>query len=95
MDYKVGDKVRVKEWDELREEFGVDENGKLNCSVGFISSHDHGFGMSKFMGKVVTIEDVLDDEDEGEVYYTLKEDELKYYWEKMMLSPVEVERGGC
>lgn len=76
MDYKVGDKVKVKEWDELREEYGLD-----------------GSGMRKFMGKVVTIEDVLDDEDKEEVYYTLKEDKLKYYWEGRMFSPVEVEQG--
>ena len=36
MKYKVGDKVRVREWDDMEKEFGLDEYGGIVvCGFSF------------------------------------------------------------
>ena len=55
MKYKVGDKVRVRQWDDMAKEFGYD-NLEKTC----INTRNAGFvrGMEEYCGKVVTIETV-------------------------------------
>ena len=48
--YKVGDKVRVREWDDMAKEFGLDENMIL-CTCFFMD------GMKPLCGKVFTVID--------------------------------------
>lgn len=35
-EFKVGDKVRIRQWDDMAEEFGVDEYGDILCSTKFV-----------------------------------------------------------
>ena len=50
MKYKVGDKVKVREWDDMAKEFGVDGDGDIITAYGcFVTP------MRKFCGKTVTI----------------------------------------
>ena len=46
--YKVGDKVRVREWDDMEKEFGSDEE-KILCTCCFMG------GMKPLCGKVFTV----------------------------------------
>lgn len=30
-DVHIGDTVRVRQWDDMKNEFGTDQNGNINC----------------------------------------------------------------
>ena len=60
MNYKVGDKVRVRQWNEMEKEFGLDSDGDIKCESCFTRA------MKKFCGKIFTVEEVLSS------YYELK-----------------------
>lgn len=49
MKYKVGDVVRIREWDDMEKEFGVDSLGDIQCYGTFVS------GMKEFCGRVGTV----------------------------------------
>lgn len=55
MKFKAGDKVRVREWDDMAEEFGVTKNGDINTPIMFSKS------MRELCGKIVTICEVHND----------------------------------
>lgn len=48
-EFKVGDKVRVRQWDDMVEEFGINEGGSINCLWHFVD------GMKKFCSEIATI----------------------------------------
>lgn len=48
----VGDRIRIREWDDMAEEFGVDADGEILCSYTFIES------MREFCGQEYTISEV-------------------------------------
>lgn len=52
MKYKVGDKVRVRAWDDMEKEFGLDASGDIECRCWFTK------GMRDSCGKIVQIESV-------------------------------------
>lgn len=52
--FKVGDLVRVREWDDMKKEFGSDGDLKIYCKCSFIDI------MKKTCGDVCTIEDLTD-----------------------------------
>ena len=56
MKIKVGDKVRIKSWEEMEEEFGLDCAGNINCKSCFTDS------MKKFCGATATISGINSDE---------------------------------
>lgn len=66
--FKIGDKVRVREWEDMEEEFGVDMYGDIRSKAGFIKE------MRNFCGKIVTISDV-----NGQLY-KIKEDKGAWIW---------------
>lgn len=45
----VGDRVRVREWDDMKAEFGLDEIGNINIRLGFTKN------MAVFCGRVATV----------------------------------------
>lgn len=49
MKFKIGDKVRVRQWADMKEEFGLDGNGAINCRCHFVKA------MREYCGKVLTI----------------------------------------
>ena len=51
MKYKVGDKVKVREWDDMAKEFRIDEDGDIDTGRNCFFVGD----MKKFCGKTVTI----------------------------------------
>ena len=52
MNLKVGDKVTIRQWDDMAEEFGVDYDGDIKCKNIFIPD------MRKYCGKTFTIVDI-------------------------------------
>ena len=66
MKYNAGDKVRIKSLDWYNE--NKDENGIVE-----LSTHIFTPGMSQFCGKVMTIEDVFEDDIEENIEETTKE----------------------
>lgn len=68
MKYKVGDKVRVRQWNDMVEEFGTDEAGRINTKCRFTEE------MKKFCGGVYEIRSVL------ERNYLLKDGVKNIYW---------------
>lgn len=71
MRYKVGDKVRVRQWDDMVEEFGTDEAGRINQKTGCRFTEE----MKNFCGGVYEICYVL------ERAYLLKDEYgHTYYW---------------
>lgn len=69
MKYKVGDKVRVRQWDDMVEEFGE--------SAGSIDTPACSFeeDMRLYCGTIVTIKEVKDDES-----YYIEEDNEDWFW---------------
>lgn len=49
MKFKVGDKVRVRAWEDMEKEFGLDDSGDIKCLYCFTRS------MREYCGKVYTI----------------------------------------
>ena len=78
MNYKIGDRVRVREWDDMAKEFGVDEYGNIPASLAlyFIKT------MSIFCGDIFTISEINDDG------YILLGDEYGFTFTDEMLVPV-------
>lgn len=54
MKFKVGDRVRVRDWDDMEKEFGVDRNGDIHIPFWLFLS-----AMKEFCGNIYTINDVL------------------------------------
>ena len=73
MKYKVGDKVRVKSWERLVEEYGLKEN-ELGEYIP-IRNVDFTEEMKEFCGKVVTIEGK-----EGDIYMIEEDDYWCWAW---------------
>lgn len=70
MRYKVGDKVRVRQWDDMAKEFDVNKFGDINTKTGCFTRQ-----MKKFCGGVCEIFSVL------ETSYWLKDEYgHTYYW---------------
>lgn len=73
MKYKVGDKVRVRQWDDMAKEYGFINSVKRDIDIPgctFVNS------MKKFCGSVVTISNIVSDNS----IYLIKEDGYLWYW---------------
>ena len=68
MKYKVGDKVKIRKWDDMVSEFDVDASGDIELPGIFFTNE-----MKEFCGKIVTIQERNVDLD-GEEYYEILED---------------------
>ena len=50
--YKVGDIVQIRQWDDMVREFGVSEYGSIQCHCSFVKE------MKKYCGKRLQIVDI-------------------------------------
>lgn len=73
MRFKVGDKVVVREWDDMKREFGSDERGILTPVI-FTSE------MKTFCGRILTIKDAFD----GAKHYTVEGRRFRFSEESLM-----------
>ena len=79
MKYNVGDKVRIKAWNEMEREFGLDRAGDIKTTPFFVAD------MDEYAGEILTIEKV------EENYYSMKEDDGDWDWTDDMISYKVVE----
>ena len=75
MKYKVGDKVKVKNYDDLKNEYGLGLFGCINTPV-CIFNHD----MKKYCGEVITIKETIS------FGYKINEDNGRYIWTNEMFT---------
>ena len=73
MDFQIGDRVIIKSWEEMVEEFGLDLHGSINCDFRFLEDMKFLCGKS---GTIVNIED----SDEGKMIYFDEEELDTYGW---------------
>lgn len=83
MKYKVGDKVRVRQWDDMVEEFGFFDNTGRDIGIPGCTFVNN---MKKFCNSVVTISDIV----RGNSRYLVEEDDIDYYWIDEMFEPYKV-----
>lgn len=81
MKYKIGDKVRVREWNDMVNEYGMSDDGDIpvTLAINFIKE------MSTFCGDTFTISEINGDE------YSLSGDEDEFIFTNEMLLPVHDE----
>ena len=78
MKYNVGDKVRIKTWEEMEREFGLDGED-INCYLTFVPE------MRIYEDSILTITFV------GSHYYEMDEDDGGFSWSDDMISYKVVE----
>ena len=49
MKFKIGDKVRIRSWESMEKEFGLNWRGEINCPILFVK------GMKEYCGTIQTI----------------------------------------
>lgn len=69
--YNVGDRVVIREWDDMEEEYGLTSNSSINCNCYFTT------GMRYLCGREFTIR-ALDEPYEGSVKFE-ENDEWNYH----------------
>ena len=82
MKYKVGDKVKIREWDDMVDEFGLNDDGDIPCLQTFVTN------MTKYCGTIMTIK-------ENEYgYYLMDDDKDAWSWSDDMIEGLAQESDG-
>lgn len=87
--FQVGDVVRVRSWDDMKDEFGLDAGGNINCRFCFTRA------MRKMCGKLYHVSKVEQDglgERGTRVYLEerpMRTDTVEYIWCTDMLELAE------
>lgn len=74
--FRVGDKVRIREWDDMAEEYGVDEDGDIDFSEDSSFSEGVFKAMKRFCGKEAKVAGV----DVNDCGYLLDISGGEWYW---------------
>lgn len=82
-DFKVGQRVRVRRWDDMEREFGCTSEGNINCNYIFI--HD----MNYLCGQEFTIEAIRGDDT---VIFVENDD---YHYSLDMIEPLHARNHHC
>lgn len=85
MKFKVGDRVRVREWDEMEAEFGLDREGDIKCGGGIYFNRL----MKGYCGKVLTVQKV----DSETHTYKLEESDVWPFCDDMLLPAAKFKVG--
>ena len=54
MEFHSGDAVRIREWEDMKNEYGIDEYGEIPCNMSFVAE------MLPLCGMIFTVEKVTD-----------------------------------
>lgn len=77
LEIKVGDKVKIRTWESMEKEFGLDINGYIKIRPCFVTS------MRKYCGKTVTVSKINDNGS-----FTVEEDDWHFYFFKKSIECV-------
>ena len=77
MKYKIGDKVKVRSWNDMEKEFGLNEYGNINNKYPTFVKQ-----MRQFCGEIVTIYKIFSDS------YSIEED-YNFSWTDEMFEDIE------
>ena len=55
MKYKVGDKVKIKTWEKMEREYGLDERGSIDCRLPMFIHKMEGEIKEVFPDRILTI----------------------------------------
>lgn len=83
MKYKVGDKVEIRTWEEMKKEYGVNSDGNIRGHVRkdvFINKMERELN-NDFPGRVLTVRGVY------EAHYTMEE--MIWIWHDYMIKEPE------
>lgn len=74
--FAVGDRVRIRDWDDMASEFGVDEDGEIPCKYIFTPA------MRDFCGQEYTISTTRNNPDGTQKLYfeDAEDDEDDFVW---------------
>lgn len=78
-EFQVGDRCRIRQWDDMAEEFGLDEDGRINCYAFFIEGMRYLCGAPFTVSKKFNNPGALYNSEEGyEGYWNISGDMLEY-----------------
>lgn len=75
---KVGDTLRIRQWDDMEEEFGLDIDGDIQCQYEFTNE------MKRLSGREVVVSGI--DPSDNEIIVNPR---VGYYISADMLEPIE------
>lgn len=84
--YKIGDELRIREWEDMVAEFGLDEFGSIDCKYSFPEDMKYLCGMDFTISEISPLQ--------GDDEYSSEEGiEMEYGWSisSDMLEPRTVE----
>lgn len=71
--FRVGDTVRIRSWESMEEEFGLDDDGDIQANLIFTT------GMRHLEGRVFVIEDIVYERVRGlDVYWEISTDMIEH-----------------
>ena len=80
MKYKIGDKVRIRTWEDMEKEYGLNEGGNIKASLGnnlsFIDVMEKKLNR-KFPDRILTIKEIK--------YSNYKVEEMAFGWTEDMI----------
>ena len=82
MKFKVGDYVKVREWNDMEREYGLTSNGNINCHCIFSTN------MTKLCGRTMYVKEVI--YDSYKLSTTKNSEELPFYFSDDMLVPYNI-----
>ena len=80
MKYKIGDKVKIRTWDSMEKEFGIDSIERIKCHRFFVPNMDKDI-IELYTNRVVTINKIDGRYDyyiAKEIGYSLSDDMIEY-----------------
>lgn len=81
--FQIGDKLRIRQWDDMVKEFGVDNNGNIPCTFSFSKP------MRALCGQPFTVSSIMPFDDRLE-YRREEEPSIDFMISSDMLEPVPV-----
>lgn len=79
--FQIGDKLRIRQWDDMVKEFGIDENGNISCTFVFTKQ------MKILCGQPFTVSSIVKSFDRSE-YQSEEEPSMGFMISSDMLEPV-------
>lgn len=83
---KVGDKVKIRTWEDMKKEFQFTEHGSIQAGTGSFTKR-----MAKWGEQFVTVSYMLTPQ-LGYTRFQIEEDETCYIWDETMIEPAEPKR---